>query len=110
MTDVHRTRHVTPANGNVFLDLGFSAREAAKLLKAADAAINARRAIKLTLMDTVVRWIDEQDLTQAEAAVILRVTRPRVSDLVNRKATKFTIDALVEMVARTGRRLSIAVS
>jgi predicted XRE-type DNA-binding protein len=110
MSNVHRVRHVTPASGNVFVDLGFPPREAARLLKAADAAIDARRAIKLVLMDTVPRWIEEHDLTQAEASIVLKVTRPRVSDIVNRKVEKFTIDALVELVARTGRRVSIAVT
>lgn len=110
MINVHRTRHVTSASGNVFLDLGFPPREAARLLKAVDAAIDARRAIKLVLMDTVARWIEELDLTQAEAATVLKVTRPRVSDIINRKVEKFTIDALVEVVARTGRRVTVAVS
>ena len=110
MRSTHGTRHVTPATGNVFLDLGFPTREAAKLLRAADAAIDARRAIKLALMDTVARWIEGSELTQAEAATVLKVSRPRVSDIVNRKVAKFTIDALVELVARTGRRVSIAVS
>ena len=110
MTNIHRMRHVTPASGNVFVDLGFPLREAARLLRAAAAAIDARRAIKLVLMDTVARWIKELDLTQAEAAIVLKVTRPRVSDIVNRKVEKFTIDALVELVARTGRRVRIAVS
>ena len=40
MINVHRTRHVTSASGNVFLDLGFPPREAARLLKAVDAAID----------------------------------------------------------------------
>lgn len=110
MTNIHLMRHVTPPNGNVFVDLGFPPREAARLLKAANAAIDARRAIKLVLMDTVARWIEEQDLTQVEAAIVLEVTRPRVSDIVNRKIEKFTTDALVELVARTGRRVSIAVT
>ena len=110
MTNIRRMRHVTPVSGNVFIDLGFPPREAARLLKAADAAIDARQAIKLVLMDTVARWIGELNLTQAEAAIVLKVTRPRVSDIVNRKVEKFTIDALVELVARTGRRVSIAVT
>lgn len=110
MTRAHGSRHVTAASGNVFVDLGFPPREAARLLKAADAAIDARRAIKLVLMDTVARWIEELDLTQVNAASVLKVAGHRVPDIINRKVEKFTIDDLVELVARTGRRVSIAVT
>ena len=47
--------------------------------------------------------------TQSEAAEILGVTRPRVSDVINKKAIKFTIDALVDMVARTGKHVRLSV-
>jgi len=39
--------HVTPADGNIFLDLGFPAEEAALLKAEADARIDAERAFKL---------------------------------------------------------------
>jgi len=42
-------------------------------------------------------------LKQAEAAEILMVSRPRVSDVVNKKTAKFTIDTLVEMLSRVGK-------
>ena len=38
--------HVTPADGNVFADLGFAPDEAAALLNEADARINAAPAIE----------------------------------------------------------------
>ncbi len=31
------------------------------------------------------------------------VSRPRVSDVVNKKISKFTIDTLVEMLSRIGK-------
>ena len=54
-------------------------------------------------------WIAAHRLRQADAAAILMVTRPRVSDVVNRKTAKFTIDALVEMLGRAGKCVSVAV-
>src|SRR5438105_3742502 len=42
----------------------------------------------------------EPSVTQAVATEVLRVTRPRVSDVVNHKVEKFTIDALVSMLTR----------
>ncbi|MGH6677379.1 MAG: helix-turn-helix domain-containing protein [Bradyrhizobium sp.] len=39
---------------------------------------------------------------QAEAATRLHVTQPRVSDLLNGKISKFSLDALVNMLAPVG--------
>jgi predicted XRE-type DNA-binding protein len=60
-------------------------------------------------MDEISVWIIQKDLKQAKAAEILGVTRPRVSDLINKKAIKFTIDALVDMLARTGKQITFSV-
>lgn len=35
--------------------------------------------------------------------------RPRVSDVVNKKTAKFTIDTLVEMMGRVGKPVKVAV-
>ena len=37
------------------------------------------------------------------------VSRPRVSDVVNQKTAKFTIDTLVEMLSRVGKSVRLAV-
>jgi predicted XRE-type DNA-binding protein len=42
-------------------------------------------------------------------ARILMVLRPRVSDVINRKTAKFTIDTLVEMLSRIGKPVRLAV-
>lgn len=101
--------HRTPANGNIFADLGFAPEEAAKLLAEAAQAIDEKRALKQTLMVEIVGWIDEQNLKQAQAAEILGITRPRVSDVVNQKTPKFTVDSLVDMVLRTGKHVQLSV-
>jgi predicted XRE-type DNA-binding protein len=48
-------------------------------------------------------------LKQADAAQILKVSRPRVSDVVNKKTAKFTIDTLVEMLSRVGKPVRLAI-
>ena len=101
--------HITPADGNIFSDLGFSPAEAAALKADADRLIAERLAIKEALMDELAAWIDREQLRQSDAAEILGVTRPRVSDVINRKTLKFTIDALVDMLGRTGRRVRFIV-
>lgn len=94
-----KTTHITPADGNVFLDLGFEAEEAARLKAHSTALITAKRAAA----EAIGGWIAENGLKQAEAAKLLGVSRPRVSDAVNGKTEKFTLDALFAMIVRTGK-------
>lgn len=104
-----KTMHITPVGGNIFADLGFEPDEAARLLAETDAVISEKLAIKDSLMTELAGWIEAKKLKQAEAAEILGVTRPRVSDVINKKAIKFTIDALVDMLARTGKHVQLSV-
>ena len=101
--------HITPVGGNVFADLGFEPEEAEKLLAETDAIISEKLAIKDSLMTELAGWIETKNLKQAEAAEILGVTRPRISDVINKKAIKFTIDALVDMLARAGKHVRLSV-
>lgn len=100
---------VTPADGNIFSDLGFSPDEARALKAESDRIISEKLAIRETLMTELAKWISENHLKQSEAAEILGVTRPRVSDVVNKKTVKFTIDALVNMLEKTGKRVHFSV-
>ena len=81
---------VTPSTGNVFRDLGFSKGEAQHLLIRADLLIQVQKAIKT------------KGLKQAEAAKVLRVTQPRVSDLLRGRIDLFSSDALIDMLASLG--------
>lgn len=101
--------HVTPVDGNIFTDLGFETEEAKRLLSQTDITISEKRAIKESLMTEIAEWIEMKRLKQAEAAEILGVTRPRVSDVINKKVIKFTIDALVDMLARTGKHVQLTI-
>jgi predicted XRE-type DNA-binding protein len=84
------------SSGNVFLDIGFPPYEAQNLRVRAD------------LMIELIRIVRSRKLTQATASKLLGVTQPRVSDLMTGKIDRFSIDALVEMLARAGRRVEIA--
>jgi predicted XRE-type DNA-binding protein len=81
---------VTPSTGNVFRDLGFSKEESEHLLVRADLLIQVQKAIA------------SRGLKQAEAAKRLRVTQPRVSDLLRGRIDLFSTDALIDMLARLG--------
>jgi predicted XRE-type DNA-binding protein len=81
---------VTPSTGNVFRDLGFSKEESEHLLVRADLLIQVQKAIR------------SRQLTQAETAKMLRVTQPRVSDLLRGRIDLFSTDTLIDMLARLG--------
>lgn len=104
-----KIRHVTKPGANLFLELGFSPAEAKRLQAASRKQINDTHVLKQQLMDALSAWIAEHQLKQAEAAEILMVSRPRVSDVVNRKTAKFTIDTLVEMLSRVGKPVRLAI-
>ena len=84
------TVRVTPSTGNVFRDLGFSKEESEHLLVRADLLILVQKAIT------------SKRLKQAEAAKVLRVTQPRISDLLRGRIDLFSTDALIDMLARLG--------
>ena len=90
--------HITTKSANIFEELGFDSQEAAKLK------------IKAQLMCLISEWIKEKHLKQEEASQLLHVTRPRISDVMRGKTGKFTIDALVDMLDRAGKRVTIQVS
>ena len=89
--DIHR------GSGNVFTDLGFDQETAASLL------------VRARLMSRLVDYIDEEGLTQGEAAARLGVHQPRVSMLKRGRIEMFSIDALVAMLARAGLEVVIEV-
>ena len=102
-------RHVTKPGANLFLELGFPPEEAERLYLASKKQINDTKRLKEQLMGELTAWIEQHHLKQAEAADILMVSRPRVSDVVHKKTAKFTIDALVEMLSRIGKPVRLAV-
>jgi predicted XRE-type DNA-binding protein len=88
---------VTSSSGNVFRDLGFSKEESEHLLIRADLLIQVQKAIV------------SRRLKQAEAAKILRVTQPRVSDLLRGRIDLFSTDSLIDMLARLGVEVRLVV-
>lgn len=102
-------RHVTKPGTNLFAELGFTPDEAKRYQAESRDRIDHALALKEQLMGELASWIKESHLKQDAAAEILHVTRPRVSDVVNKKTNKFTIDALVGMLARVGKSVKVVV-
>ena len=83
------------SSGNVFLDIGFPPHEAQNLRVRAD------------LMIELIRLVRSRKLTQVAASKLFGVSQPRMSDLMTGKIDRFSIDALVEMLARAVRRVEV---
>ena len=85
------------SSGNVFKDLGFPEEEAEHLKVRADLLIQIQKAL------------EARSLKQAEAATLLGVTQPRVSDLVRGRLDLFSVDNLIDILAKLGVRVKLVV-
>jgi len=77
---------VTRSSGNVFADLGLPNPE--------------EHRAKSTLALTIAERIEDRGMTQAEAARVLGLTQPGVSNLVRGKLEKFTLDRLMRLLRK----------
>jgi len=86
---------VTKSSGNVFIDLGFSPEEATIL------------AMRAQLMGELRIKIRDEEWTQAEAAQVLGISQSRVSDLIRGKFEKFSLDMLITLATRAGKKVEL---
>ena len=90
-----RENHIT--RGSIFDDLQLEPEEAENLK------------IRARLMDALIAYVRDNNLSQAKAAQRLGVHQWRISHLMNGQITKFSIDALVNMLTHAGVRVRVDV-
>ena len=88
-------RRRSQSSGNVFRDLGFSAGEANHLR------------VRSELMAKLQAVITARGVKQGEAAEILGVTQPRVSDLMRGRIDLFNTEMLIDMLSKLGIRTKV---
>lgn len=66
----------------------------------------SKMVMKMDLSIMIRKLIDSKQWTQSQAAEHLGVKQSRISDLVNAKIEKFTIDALFDMLDKFGFQVS----
>lgn len=88
----------TQSSGNVFVDLGFSPEEAVVLQ------------LRAKLMSDLRLYIEQNQLTQQDAAGKRGITQSRVSGLVRGKWEKFSLEMLITLETRLGRTVSVALA
>jgi predicted XRE-type DNA-binding protein len=89
---------VTRSSGDVFRDLGFPPEKAEHLLVRAD------------LMIRLEKQLESRGLKQAQAAKLLGISQPRVSDLLRGRVELFSADTLIDMLARLGIKVRLVAS
>ena len=92
--DTEETK-ITHGSDNVFEDVGFEAEEAANLRIRADLLLDLRA------------YIRARGWTHAEAAAFFGETQPRISNLLKGEISRFSIDKLINMLARAGIRVRV---
>lgn len=63
--------------------------------------------LRAALMRQIARLIERKGWTQAEAALRCGVTQPRMNDLLRGRITRFSLDALVNLAAALGRKVTL---
>ena len=87
---------VEAGTGNVFGDLGYAdARE---------------RSLKVGLAIEVNRVLTERGLVQEQAAKLLGLRQPHVSDLVRYRLNRFSVERLLDFLTRLGRHVEIRIA
>jgi predicted XRE-type DNA-binding protein len=82
---------------NIFRDIGFDDAEAENLK------------LRSTLMQRVEKFVKQSNMTQSAAAGVLGITQPRLNQLLKGKIQLFSLDALVNMLANAGMRVTLTV-
>lgn len=89
------SEQIIESSGNVFVDLGFSPEESTLL------------GLRSGLMNELRQILQEKNWTQQQAATALGVSQARISDLMRGKWEKFSLDMLVTLASRAGRKISL---
>jgi predicted XRE-type DNA-binding protein len=92
-----KDNQINDSSGNVFYDLGFERIEAENLL------------VRSKLMAAIKSYIESEGITQAEAAERFAVAQPRISEIYQGKIDLFSIDKLINMLARVGQHVEVTV-
>jgi predicted XRE-type DNA-binding protein len=87
---------VETGTGNVFADLGYpDAKE---------------RTLKVKLAMEVNRILAERALPQDRVASLLGIRQPHVSDLVRYRLNRFSVERLMDFLARLGKDVEIRIA
>ena len=70
---------------------------------------HVQRHLKQAARIAVQSYVDKSEATQAQAAKQLGISQPRLNDLLRGRIDKFSVDALIIMLAKVGKQVSIKI-
>jgi predicted XRE-type DNA-binding protein len=70
---------------------------------------SANLRLRSGLMRQIAAIVESNEWTQAEAAERCGVTQPRINDLLRGRMSRFSLDALVNIAAALGRKITVKV-
>ena len=85
----------TEGSGNIYQDMDFSDSE--------------ERLAKAQLAMRIEKIIDKRKLTQAAAAKLLKVTQPKISDLVNGRLSGYSMERLIHFLTLLNQDVEIVI-
>jgi len=85
------------SSGNVFEDMGRTSDEANNLL------------MRSTLMIAIEEIITDRGWTQDQAAKVIGVARPRISELCASRIDLFSLDTLVKYLNKLGKQVTLTI-
>ncbi len=90
-----KDEEVVVGSGNVFEDFGYPHPEVARAK--ADLALQIRKII------------EKRKLTQAQAAKLMGIDQPKVSDVIRGRLAKYSLDRLMRFIVALGKDVAIQV-
>lgn len=87
---------IETGGGNVFADLGFPDAE--------------ERQLKVELAVRILKSIEARGLTQAQAAALVGLKQPDISNLRHARLNNFTIDRLLRILRKLGHTVHLHIS
>lgn len=86
---------ITPSSGNVFQDLGFANPE--------------QELLKARLLLQIQQTIKQRGLSQVQAAAVLGIKQPHVSNLMRGYSGRFSVERMIEFLTCLGHDIDITV-
>ncbi|MGE0853653.1 MAG: helix-turn-helix domain-containing protein [Hyphomicrobiaceae bacterium] len=87
---------VSDSSGNVFADIGLPTDE--------------KEMLKVKIAAAITNLLQKHDMTQAEAAKIIGVDQPKISNLVRGRLREFSVDRLLYYLVMLGFNVDIRIS
>ena len=100
-------RHITKADDNIFLDLGFDEIEAEKLQSESQRIIGQTFDLRLQILVELIKWKNRNNYSDTDFATKLQISDKKMKYLIEFEYNKFTFDQLFSYLIRLNIRIKL---